>query len=112
MNLRIQVEHTVSEQVTGRDLVVGQLRIAADASGTALDAARHRPGTGTALQCRINTEEPANGFRPDTDTISAYRSRAAPDYGSTAAPSTPTRTVARREIAVFHIRGMAINLPS
>ncbi|MFG2888349.1 pyruvate carboxylase [Streptomyces sp. NPDC048248] len=75
MNPRIQVEHTVTEEVTDVDLVQSQMRIAAGESladlGLTQDAIYVR---GAALQCRITSENPANGFRPDTGTISAYRS--------------------------------------
>ena len=75
MNPRIQVEHTVTEEVTDVDLVQ---RPAADRGGR--DAGRAGPAAGrdrahgAALQCRITTEDPANGFRPDTGVITAYRS--------------------------------------
>ncbi|MEZ5212699.1 pyruvate carboxylase [Gordonia sp. (in: high G+C Gram-positive bacteria)] len=74
MNPRIQVEHTVTEEVTDVDLVSSQLRIAAGESladlGLSQDAiAVH----GAALQCRITTENPADGFRPDTGRIIVYR---------------------------------------
>ena len=75
MNPRIQVEHTVTEEITDVDLVQAQLRIAAGETladlGSAQDEIRMR---GAALQCRITTEDPANGFRPDTGMITAYRS--------------------------------------
>jgi pyruvate carboxylase len=75
MNPRIQVEHTVTEEVTDVDLVAAQLRIAAgetlDDLGLSQDTVELR---GAALQCRITTEDPANGFRPDTGVISTYRS--------------------------------------
>lgn len=75
MNPRIQVEHTVTEEVTDADLVQSQIRIAAGETledlGMTQDSVRLR---GAALQCRITTEDPANGFRPDTGMISAYRS--------------------------------------
>ena len=74
MNPRIQVEHTVTEEVTNIDLVGSQIRIASGETlaelGLTQDAVQVR---GTALQCRITTEDPANGFRPDTGTISVYR---------------------------------------
>ena len=74
MNPRIQVEHTVTEEVTDVDLVQAQLRIAAgetlDDLGLSQDRIRVR---GTALQCRITTEDPSNGFRPATGTITAFR---------------------------------------
>src|SRR5918999_174311 len=75
MNPRIQVEHTVTEEITDVDLVQAQMRIAAGESmadlGLSQDILRIN---GAALQCRITTEDPANGFRPDTGTITAYRS--------------------------------------
>jgi pyruvate carboxylase len=74
MNPRIQVEHTVTEETTDVDLVRAQLLIAGGATladlGLRQDGVRQR---GFALQCRITTEDPADGFRPDTGTISAYR---------------------------------------
>ena len=75
MNPRIQVEHTVTEEVTDVDLVQSQLRIAAGETLADLglrqdDDPRARRGA----QCRITTEDPANGFRPDTGRITAYRS--------------------------------------
>lgn len=75
MNPRIQVEHTVTEEITDVDLVQSQLRIASGETladlGIAQDGLAVR---GAALQCRITTEDPANGFRPDVGRISAYRS--------------------------------------
>ncbi|MDT7579886.1 MAG: pyruvate carboxylase, partial [Pseudonocardiales bacterium] len=71
MNPRIQVEHTVTEQVTGRDLVIAQLRIAAGWTLPELDLRQEQIQLhGNALQCRVTTEDPANGFRPDTGVIS------------------------------------------
>ena len=75
MNPRIQVEHTVTEEVTDVDLVQAQLRIAAgetlDDLGLSQESIHVR---GAALQCRVTTEDPATGFRPDTGTVSVYRS--------------------------------------
>ena len=74
MNPRIQVEHTVTEETTDVDLVRTQLLVAEGARLNELnltqDKIRQR---GFALQCRITTEDPSAGFRPDTGTISAYR---------------------------------------
>ena len=74
MNPRIQVEHTVTEEVTDVDLVATQLQIASGATlpelGLTQDSVQLR---GAALQCRITTEDPANGFRPDTGRITVYR---------------------------------------
>jgi pyruvate carboxylase len=136
MNPRIQVEHTVTEQVTDRDLVIAQLRIAA---GRTLPELRLDQSdvtlSGAALQCRVTTEDPSNGFRPDTGTISAYRSPGGPgvrlDGGTTHTGAEVSAHFdsmlvkltchghdfanavrrARRAIAEFRIRGVATNLP-
>ena len=74
MNPRIQVEHTVTEETTDVDIVRAQLEIAAGKTladlGLVQEAIYQR---GTALQCRVTTEDPSNGFRPDTGRILAYR---------------------------------------
>jgi len=136
MNPRIQVEHTVTEEVTDVDLVQSQMRIAAgetlDDLGLSQDTVQLR---GAALQCRITTEDPANGFRPDTGTISAYRSPGGSgirlDGGTAGAgmaigahfdsmlvkltcrgrnfPLAVAR--ARRAVAEFRIRGVSTNIP-
>jgi len=75
MNPRIQVEHTVTEEVTDIDLVATQLRIASGATLPELGLTQDTVQVhGAALQCRITTEDPANGFRPDTGRITVYRS--------------------------------------
>ena len=78
MNPRIQVEHTVSEIVTGVDIVQAQILVA---QGYTLDSPEIAiPGqdsikvTGHAIQCRITTEDPVNDFMPDTGIIENYRS--------------------------------------
>lgn len=83
MNPRIQVEHTVTEMVTGVDIVQSQILIA---EGKSLDDSEININSqddikvrGYAIQCRITTEDPANGFAPDTGTIELYRS--ASGYG-------------------------------
>jgi pyruvate carboxylase subunit A len=72
MNPRIQVEHTVTEQITAVDIVRSQISIAA---GHPLEI-RQEDVTlqGHAIQCRINAEDPRNNFRPSTGTITAYLS--------------------------------------
>ncbi len=136
MNPRIQVEHTVTEEVTDVDLVRSQMRIA---SGETLeDLGLSQDGIvlrGAALQCRITTEDPANGFRPDTGKITTYRSPGGAgirlDGGTTYTGAEVSahfdsmltkltcrgRTFAdaveraRRAVAEFRIRGVATNIP-
>ena len=77
MNPRIQVEHTVTEEITDVDLVQSQMLIASGSSLADLGLSQETVRiNGAALQCRITTEDPVNGFRPDTGTITAYRSAA------------------------------------
>ncbi|MBW7836681.1 MAG: pyruvate carboxylase [Sphingomonadales bacterium] len=82
VNPRIQVEHTVTEAVTGLDIVKSQIRVAqgakigAVASGVPSQADIHLKGH--ALQCRVTTEDPRNNFIPDYGHIVAYRSPAGP----------------------------------
>ena len=74
MNPRIQVEHTVTEEVTDIDLVESQLRIASGATLADLGLSQERISMrGVAMQCRVTAENPANDFRPDTGRIVAYR---------------------------------------
>ena len=136
MNPRIQVEHTVTETVTNVDLVSAQFRIAAGETladmGLTQDAISVR---GAALQCRITTEDPENGFRPDTGTISVYRTPGGVgvrlDGGVVYAGATigayfdsmlvkltcsgsDLRSAARRAyraLTEFRIRGVATNIP-
>lgn len=135
MNPRIQVEHTVTEEVTDVDLVQAQLRIASGETladlGISQDTLQVR---GAALQCRITTEDPANGFRPDVGKVSAYRSAGgagvrldggtlysgaeiSPHFDSMLVKLTcrghdyPTAVRrARRALAEFRIRGIATNI--
>ena len=80
VNPRIQVEHTVTEQVTGIDIVRSQIQIA---RGCLLSDPELRiysqddvKCNGFSIQCRITTEDPENGFQPDYGTLIAYRSAA------------------------------------
>ena len=80
MNPRIQVEHTVTEQITGIDLVRSQILVA---SGEALHGPELAmpgqagiPRNGFAVQCRVTTEDPANKFTPNYGKIITYRSSA------------------------------------
>eukprot|EP00045_Choanoeca_perplexa_P013181 m.147638 g.147638 ORF g.147638 m.147638 type:complete len:1190 (-) comp16268_c0_seq1:15-3584(-) len=74
VNPRIQVEHTVTEQVTGTDLVQTQLRIAAGETLAEMGLTQESISTrGFAIQCRITTEDPLNDFAPDTGRIDVWR---------------------------------------
>ncbi|HTM85079.1 MAG TPA: pyruvate carboxylase [Mycobacterium sp.] len=135
MNPRIQVEHTVTEEITDVDLVASQLRIAAGETladlGLSQDTLRVR---GAAMQCRITTEDPANGFRPDTGRVTAYRSPGGAgirlDGGSNLGAEISAHfdsmlvkltcrgrdfstavSRARRALAEFRIRGVSTNIP-
>jgi pyruvate carboxylase len=134
MNPRIQVEHTVTEEATGIDLVLAQLRIAAGETLADLGIAQERIAIQrTAIQCRVTTEDPADEFRPSTGTIVAYRSPGGPGirldgsayvgavvtpfYDSLLVKQTATgpdfasaARRARRGLSDFVIRGVASNI--
>ncbi|MFT5416725.1 MAG: pyruvate carboxylase, partial [Gammaproteobacteria bacterium] len=78
VNPRIQVEHTVTEEVTGIDIVKAQIRISDGAEiGTTESGVPFQEGIslrGHALQCRVTTEDPENKFTPDYGRLTAYRS--------------------------------------
>lgn len=78
VNPRIQVEHTVTEAITGIDIVQSQIRIAEGYSlhspEVGIPEQKNLKYRGEAIQCRITTEDPANGFMPDTGKLIAYRS--------------------------------------
>ncbi|MEM0923925.1 MAG: pyruvate carboxylase, partial [Pseudomonadota bacterium] len=76
VNPRVQVEHTVTEEVTGIDIVKAQIRItegATIAEATGTPSQEDVSLSGHALQCRITTEDPQNNFIPDYGRITAYR---------------------------------------
>ncbi|WP_418002400.1 pyruvate carboxylase [Mycobacterium sp. PDNC021] len=135
MNPRIQVEHTVTEEITAVDLVASQLCIASGWSLEQLGLSQETmQARGAALQCRITTEDPANGFRPDTGRITAYRTPGGAgirlDGGTNLGAEVSahfdsmlvkltcrgrdlTTAVARakRALAEFRIRGVSTNIP-
>ncbi|MCF8609211.1 pyruvate carboxylase [Gordonia sp. HY285] len=135
MNPRIQVEHTVTEEITDVDLVQSQLRVAAGATLSELGLSQESITIrGAALQCRITTEDPANGFQPDTGRITGYRTPGGGGVrldGGTALGAEvgayfdsmlvkltcrgrdfeSAVAHARRAVTEFRIRGVATNIP-
>jgi pyruvate carboxylase len=139
MNPRIQVEHTVTEQITGIDLVGAQILVAAGARlhgpELALPAQDAVPRNGYAVQCRVTTEDPANNFTPNYGKIVTYRSSAGfgvrldSGMGTTGSTITPFydsllvkitasgRTFPtaldrmHRALREFRIRGVKTNMP-
>ena len=134
MNPRIQVEHTVTEEVTGIDLVLSQLRIARGESLADLGIAQDGISVQrSAIQCRLTTEDPSDEFRPATGTIVVYRSPGGPGVrldGATYAGAdvtpfydsllvkltasgadfTSAARRARRALSEFQVRGVATNV--
>ncbi len=137
VNPRVQVEHTVTEEVTGIDIVQAQILIAegktmAEATGVASQAEVRL--NGHALQCRVTTEDPLNNFIPDYGRLTAYRSATGNgirlDGGTayaggvitryydsllvkvTAHAQTPEKAISRMDRALreFRIRGVATNI--
>ena len=139
MNPRIQVEHTVTEQITGIDLVRSQILIAQghalNSPEVGLPPQNEIPRNGYAIQARITTEDPEKGFAPDYGKILAYRSAAGfgirldggmaaagavvtPFYDSllvkvTASAPTFGTAILRldRALREFRIRGVKTNIP-
>jgi pyruvate carboxylase len=78
VNPRIQVEHTITEEITGIDLVRSQILIAMgyplDHPTIYIHSQEDIPLIGCAIQCRVTTEDPVEGFKPDYGTLIAYRS--------------------------------------
>ncbi len=77
MNTRVQVEHPVSEEITGTDIIKEQLRIAAGEPISCADRAPFTPA-GHAIELRINAEDPDHGFRPCPGTITRFEPPAGP----------------------------------
>ena len=137
VNPRVQVEHTVTEEVTGIDIVRAQILIAEGKSLTEATGVASQYDVqldGHALQCRVTTEDPANNFIPDYGRITTYRSATGMgirlDGGTaysgavitrfydslltkvTAWARTPEAAIARMDRALreFRIRGVATNI--
>ncbi|OUD08781.1 pyruvate carboxylase [Marivivens niveibacter] len=137
VNPRVQVEHTVTEEVTGIDIVRSQILIAEGKSiveATGCASQYDVQLDGHALQCRVTTEDPSNNFIPDYGRIQTYRSATGPgirlDGGTaysgavitryydslltkiTARAPTPEMAIARMDRALreFRIRGVSTNI--
>ena len=137
VNPRVQVEHTVTEEVTGIDIVRAQILIAEGKSlveATGCASQYDVKLDGHALQCRVTTEDPQNNFIPDYGRIQMYRSATGPgirlDGGTaysgavitrfydslltkvTARAPTPEMAIARMDRALreFRIRGVSTNI--
>ncbi|KAK9459443.1 carbamoyl-phosphate synthase L chain, ATP binding domain-containing protein [Lipomyces oligophaga] len=136
INPRIQVEHTITEEITGVDIVAAQIQIAAGALLSQLGLTQDRiTYRGFAIQCRITTEDPSKNFQPDTGKIEVYRSSGgngvrldggngfagsiiSPFYDSMLVKCTcsgATFEIARRKmiraLIEFRIRGVKTNIP-
>ncbi|XP_012284671.1 pyruvate carboxylase, mitochondrial isoform X2 [Orussus abietinus] len=75
VNARLQVEHTVTEEITGIDLVQSQIHIAEGMTLPELNMTQEKiKPQGFAIQCRVTTEDPAKSFQPDTGRIEVFRS--------------------------------------
>lgn len=139
VNPRIQVEHTITEMITGRDLVQMQIRVAQGYEMSddtiRIPSQAHIKKSGYAIQCRITTEDPRNHFAPDTGKITTFRAgegfgiRLDSGSGFEGAVITPhydsllvklcawgldfdqAASKALRAIREFRIRGVATNIP-
>jgi pyruvate carboxylase len=139
VNPRVQVEHTVTEEITGIDIVKAQIMLAAGADigddRCLVPFQEDISMSGHALQCRVTSEDPDNNFIPDYGQIIAYRSPAGPgirlDGGTAYSGARITRyydsllvkitawgrtedeaiSRMRRAVSEFRIRGVATNLP-
>jgi pyruvate carboxylase len=135
VNPRIQVEHTVTEEVTQVDLVQAQIRIASGATLAELGLHQDRIQLrGVAIQCRVTTEDPSKGFQPQTGRLEVFRSGAgmgirldggagysgaviSPDYDSLlvkvtghAADFDSAAQKVHRALAEFRVRGVSTNI--
>jgi len=136
VNPRIQVEHTVTEEITGVDLVQSQILIAGGSSLEDLGMGSQSsvpPPNGFSIQCRVTSEDPERNFQPDAGRITAYRSAGGPGVrldGALGAGNTVSRhydsllvkvickapTFAsaaqkmQRALFEFHVRGVKTNI--
>ena len=135
-NPRIQVEHTVTEEVTGVDLVQAQIQIAGGATLRELELSQETITVrGAAIQTRVTTEDPSKGFQPGTGRLEVFRSgggmgirldggagytgaRISPDYDSLLVKVTghaqsfeKAAQKVHRALAEFRVRGVAVNIP-
>jgi len=135
VNARLQVEHTVTEEVTGVDLVQTQIKVAEGQLLTDMGLTQDNIQThGSAIQCRVTTEDPAKSFQPDTGRIEVYRSgqgmgirldgiaftgaEITPDYDSLLVKIIGkgmdfkgAANKIRRALTEFRIRGVKTNIP-
>ncbi|XP_076057738.1 pyruvate carboxylase isoform X2 [Oratosquilla oratoria] len=75
VNARLQVEHTVTEEITGIDLVQSQIRVAEGLTLPEMGMSQEKiHAQGSAIQCRVTTEDPAKAFQPDTGRLEVFRS--------------------------------------
>ena len=73
VNPRIQVEHTVTEEVTGIDIVQTQMKIASGIFRSTRFDLGNIATRGVAMQCRVTTEDPSRNFTPDSGYVSVFR---------------------------------------
>ncbi len=135
VNARLQVEHTVTEEVTGVDLVQTQIKVCEGHLLPDMGLSQESIEThGAAIQCRVTTEDPAKSFQPDTGRIEVYRSgqgmgirldgiaftgaEITPDYDSLlvkiigkASNFEDACSKLRRSLTEFRIRGIKTNIP-
>lgn len=136
VNSRLQVEHTITEQVTGVDLVQSQIKIAQGQKLGDLGLTQEKIKTsGTAIQCRVTTEDPEKDFSPDTGRIEVFRTAEGMGIRLDSASAFPGAVISphydsllckviasgrdmsdasskmRRTLEEFRIRGVKTNIP-
>jgi len=135
VNARLQVEHTVTEEVTGVDLVQTQIKVCEGHLLPSMGLTQDKISTnGASIQCRVTTEDPAKSFQPDTGVLEVYRNgqgmgirldgigftgcEITPDYDSllckviSRAGTFPDAVnKLKRSLIEFRIRGVKTNIP-